>query len=391
METPEKKKIDFDLSEYTAGKELHKMLNPKLDFETPYTFYYDETNNIRTFYVRENDFNYTFTANFVLGGLAIEGEVPDVKDLIDSFKLQKTAKEVKFGLIAHGDFLDCLKSRKLTLYLKFLNETNVYFHFSSLNILFWSLVDIVDSAIVDTETIHKFGPDYIMHLKNDLYKLARLEIDSVVQLFYHYGYPNIKPESLTDFVQKLMEVFAPYKDKPEFRPGIEALNDILQKAVAKGSLPFVMDDEDHILLKDFSQFYLHPLYTFTTSSHIFDNEEEIIKILDGYRILDKGEEFNGFTFVDSLDSPLTQLSDVMVGFMGKYTQYRNTHSAAEIENDIMDLEPLQVENLQLFIDVLQKSVEKNPAFHHETDAISEIGKLHLIRHVLRLKKIRENI
>jgi hypothetical protein len=54
---------------------------PTADFDKKFTFYYDETNNIKKFYVRENDFNYTFTANFILGGLVHEGTSPNVQSL----------------------------------------------------------------------------------------------------------------------------------------------------------------------------------------------------------------------------------------------------------------------------------------------------------------------
>ena len=102
------------------------MLAPAPDFDGAYTFYYDETNNIRKFYVREFDFNSAFTENFVLGGLVHEGSAPDVLPLIDSFKLQSTIKEVKFKHIAKGNFLDCLQSPKLNLFLKFIKNSKLY-------------------------------------------------------------------------------------------------------------------------------------------------------------------------------------------------------------------------------------------------------------------------
>lgn len=148
--------IDFEIAEIEAANQFARLLNPRVDFTTPYIFYYDETNNIKTFYVKENDFNYTFTANFVLGGLLHQGAVSDVQPLIDSFKLQKTAKEVKFKHIAFGDFLDCLKSQKLNLFFRFLKDNDLYVHYSSLNILYWSVVDIVDSAIMNSDAAMQF-------------------------------------------------------------------------------------------------------------------------------------------------------------------------------------------------------------------------------------------
>ena len=87
--------ITFDISEI---RKFAKMLAPTADFDGAYTFYYDETNNIKKFYVRESDFNSLFTENFVLGGLVHEGSAPDVQPLINSFKLQRTVKEVKLKL-----------------------------------------------------------------------------------------------------------------------------------------------------------------------------------------------------------------------------------------------------------------------------------------------------
>src|SRR5690554_25057 len=154
--------IEFEISDI---RKATKMIAQTADFDSAYRFYYDETNNIKKFYVRENDFNYTFTANFVLGGLVHLGQVPDVQPLIDSFKLQKTTKEVKFKHIASGNFLDCLKSEKLKLFLQFVKDSDLYVHYSSLNILYWSVVDIVDSAIANSESAQQLGFQFSNHLK----------------------------------------------------------------------------------------------------------------------------------------------------------------------------------------------------------------------------------
>lgn len=366
--------IDFEIAEIEAANQFARLLNPRVDFTTPYTFYYDETNNIKTFYVRENDFNYTFTANFVLGGLLHQGAVPDVQPLIDSFKLQKTAEEVKFKHIAFGDFLDCLKSQKLNLFFGFLKDSDLYVHYSSLNILYWSVVDIVDSAIMNSDAAMQLGHGFDNRLKNDLYKLCRLEIDAVIQLFYGFEYPNVKPENIGNFIEALSNLFEPYLTIPEFHFGLESLRQILKEVKKKGELAFVMDEKDYILLADLTHFYLRPIYTFKNSTHIFDNEDSIREALNGYRMLDKGVEFKNYSFVDSQDSQLTQLSDIFVGFMGKYTNYRNTHSMDEIKADLDSFSALQLENMKLFIDIINKSDQKNPAFLHAIDSYEEVMK-----------------
>ena len=368
--------IDFEISEV---RKWTKMMAPTADFETAFTFYYDETNNIKKFYVRENDFNYTFTANFVLGGLVHNEPVQDIKPLIDSFKLQKTAKEVKFKHIAKGDLLDCLKSEKLKLFLQFVKDSNLYVHYSSLNILYWAVVDIVDSAVANSEAAQKAGPQFINHLKNDLYKLSRLEIDSVIELFYKFEYPNIKKEKIVPFIEALTSLFDNYIDTEEFHFGLESLRQILKEAKKKGALPFVMDEDDHILLKDLSQFYLRPIYLFKNSTHIFDNEDSISETLKDYKILDGEDEINNYSFVDSQANQLIQLSDVFIGLMGKLSKYINTSSKEKIENDFNSLSSIQETNIDLLIDVIDKSHDKNIGFIHSTDSYEEMSKMNEIR------------
>lgn len=343
--------IDFQISEI---RKFTKLMAPNANFESSFLFYYDETNNIRKFYVRENDFNYTFTANFILGGVVYEGNAPDVQPLIDSFKLQKTVKEVKFEHIAKGVFLNCLKSNKITLFLDFIRKNNIYVHYSSLNILYWAIVDIVDSAVVNSEAALNAGPQFISQLKNDLYKLSRLEIESVITLFYDFEYPNIKKDQLIPFVEALSSLFEKYLETNEFHFGLESLRQILKEAKKTGSLPFIMDEEDYILLKDLSQFYLRPIYLFKNSTHIFDNEDSISEILKDYRILDGEEEINNYSFIGSETNQFVQLSDVFVGLMGKLSYYLNTSTVEMIKTDIDALSETQKVNIDLLFDVIKE-------------------------------------
>jgi len=367
---------DFEISDI---RKATKILARSADFDSAFTFYYDETNNIKKFYVRENNFNYTFTANFVLGGLVHHGQAPDVQPLIDSFKQQKTAKEVKFKHIASGDFLDCLKSEKLKLFLQFVKDSNLYVHYSSLNILYWSIVDIVDSAIVSSESAQQLGPQFANNLKNDLYKLSRLKIESVIQLFYKYEYPNIKSESVLPFIEELTSLFNDYIDTQEYHFGLESLRQILKETKKKNSLPFVMDEEDFILLKDLSHFYLRPIYLFKNTTHIFDNEDSIAETVNDYKILDEGVEIKNYTFVNSQTNQLIQLSDVFVGLMGKLTHYLNTSSREKIDTDFVSLSATQQKNIDLLINVIDKSRNKNIGFLHNTDSFEEMSKMDRIR------------
>ncbi|CAA0201045.1 DUF3800 domain-containing protein [Tenacibaculum maritimum] len=363
---------DYQIQEI---RETTKMLARTANFDESYTFYYDETNNLKKFYVRENDFNSSFTANFVLGGLVHKGIAPDVQGLIESFNLQKTTKEVKFKHIANGNFIDCLKSKKLKLFLQFLNDNDVFVHYSSLNVFYWAIVDIVDSAIVNSEAAMQLDPTFANHLKNDLYKLSRLEIDSVIELFYNYEYPNIKSDKVIQFIEDLTSLFDGYIDSPEYHFGLESLRQILKEAKKAESLPFIMEEENFILLKDLSHFYLRPIYLFKNSTHILDNEDSISEIFQDYRILDGDYEIKNYSFVDSQSNPMVQLSDVFVGLIGKFKNYINSNPSTQIQTDLDSLSEIQTTNLKLLISIIDKSENENLGFLHNTDSFEELSKM----------------
>ncbi|HGE5982535.1 TPA: hypothetical protein ACGGSI_003464, partial [Vibrio cholerae] len=89
-----------------------------------YTFYYDETNNIRKLYLKDSGFNVNKTDNFILAGILHRGlnTGSDYSTLFKKLNLQKSAKELKLKHIAKGDFLDMLKSDKILIILNWLIE-----------------------------------------------------------------------------------------------------------------------------------------------------------------------------------------------------------------------------------------------------------------------------
>lgn len=372
--------VDFDVSDVRS---MTKMLAPTADFDGSFIFYYDETNNIRKFYVRENDFNSSFNSNFVLGGLVYEGNQPDIKPLFDKLNLQKNITEVKLKHIAKGEFLDCLKSEKLNIFLRCLLEHDSYIHYSSLNILYWSIADIVDSAIANSERAMQLGLGFSNHLKNDLYKLARLEIDLVTELFYNSGYPNLKKESVLEFIEELTSIFDEYIDTQEFHFGLESLRQILKEAKKKNSLPFIMDEEEHILIENFSQFYLRPIYLFKNSRHIFDNEVSISEIISKYTIIDNSQEIKNYSFIDSQSDLFIQASDIFIGLMGKLFSYTNTNARENIIGDFESLSERQLNNVNALIDLIDKSNNKNVAFLHSINSYEELAKMSLIDEIRR--------
>lgn len=74
-----------------------------------YTFYYDETNNIRKLYLTETGFNVAKHDNFVIGGivLKLDHAIVNITALREELRIQNTATEIKLNHIATGNLTRC--------------------------------------------------------------------------------------------------------------------------------------------------------------------------------------------------------------------------------------------------------------------------------------------
>ncbi len=359
--------------------QLHGLKN----VDIPFTFYYDESNNIRKFYLRENSFNQAYKSNFVLGGIVYDKTTFNVSKLYENLNLQKSAKEFKLKHIAKGELLDCLKSRKLKILLQSLLESDLYIHYTSLNILYYSLVDIIDSAILHSDIANKLGFMYIMKLKSDLFLVAKIEIKTVIELLYEFKYPNIKKENVLKFITRLIGILDKHIGNPEFHASLESIKQILKESEKKGTLPYLMDETDYILLKDFSDFYMRPIYLFKNSTHIFDKENSIEEVLATVEFSDNGKIIKPYTFKDSISDIYIQTSDIFIGLLGKYTTFINSNSIKEIKTKISGLSEMQKQNLYNFKQIIQKSEQKNRAFLLSVASLDELQKMHLIEEMIK--------
>jgi uncharacterized protein DUF3800 len=368
----------FDIS---FSKEYLKYTNPDADLDKSYTFYYDETNNFKKLYIKELDFNASFASNFILGGLVFEGTSTDLSNLFEGLELQNNIVDVKLKHLATGSFLDCLKSKKLNYFLKYLYDNKIYIHFTWVNLLQWSIADIVDSAIANSEVAIKAGRPMADRVKSDFYKLAKIELEAVIALFYKFKYPNIKKEQIVPFINELISLFDGYIHTEEFHFGLESLRQVLKEAKRNQSLPFLTNEEDYVLLKDFSTFYLEPLALFKNSLHVFDNEDSIAEIVQNTKIMDGKDEIKNYSFIDSKSNPIVQASDIFVGIMGKLSTFLNTSGHMGVCYSISSLSEIQESNIDLIIDLMDRSGEKNPAFITSIDTQEEMKKVRIIRHI----------
>jgi len=373
-------KIKYNI---TTTREEERIIYNLKNIDKEYVIYYDETNNIRKFWFKdETGLNIPIedlTKNFVLGGLFHKKNNINfnIKDLKNKLRLQKSIKEVKLEHIAKGDFLSCLKSKRLEIFLDWLESSNLNIHYMSLNIVYWSLVDIIDSIIDEQVRSISF------ELKTILYEIVKINLECFLQILYDFDYPNVKKDyaknflsELSSFIQKyqveLLEKYPTYN-----RDLISIIISYIERANTN-DLNFIMDEQDHVLIDGFFHFYLKPLGLFKNSQHIFDEEYDVEKEFDKYELYDEENLWNNFEFRNSKDDDIIQFSDVIVGLLGKMYDYINNLDYSELDNIRSNLYEIQTKNFSTLSRLLHRSEIESGAFAHTVQGLAEREKFYTI-------------
>lgn len=330
--------------------------------QTRYVFYYDESNNCRKFWVDDSkqQFNTDYTADFVLAGLVKkEGDTVDVS--LETFrkplKLQGNVEEIKFSkLYSKGDFLQCVKEKRLFETLSWIDKSPFYIHYTNVNNLFYTLVEIFDS-IVKPDEISEFGYDYFK-MKSVFYYMFKEKADELQILMFKYKYPNIQREKIEAFCNELLFLLG---SRREMKEEEKFLAGMLARASKSDELVFLHDNDDYIMQENYAEFYADSIRKYQKSTHIFDEETTVQDIVK--RQIAQGENMaDNFKFVKSETDIFVQLSDVIAGILGKLFKYINSTSVNQRRKDVEGLSKIQVENI-LFIDKLRMDADReNPGF-----------------------------
>lgn len=314
------------------------------------TFYYDESNNIRKLWLKDNNFNAPIDCDFVLGGVMHFGEEPsaDIDILKRELRLQKTSKELKFKHICKSPtFLDCLNNDKVICFLEWLLDSDLYIHCFNVNNLYFAIVDIIDSIDDEIYIPYTFG------MKDALYRLVLHNYDDFYRLLIECNYPNLSEENISVFYNHLIG----YIDKagPHISFDTEILRQGLKVAQKQKECIFLSGNEEKTVLKDYSPFYIRPIGVFPYANHIFDHECCIEDVVNTYEFYIGGNQIKNYKFTDSISEPLIQISDCVVGLLGKYYTYINRISLSPLDKVFRTYTDKQSRTMQLLAKLFHKS------------------------------------
>lgn len=362
MSIQQKNPITLNAEELRAGMLLNIFAGqPLYGLDEEYAFFYDETNNIRKFWIRDDGFNEQ-PKNFVLGGIVHKKSEPltGIDELVRSLHIQKSAKEIKFNQLATGSYLGVLNSKKIRTLLEWLIAKGVFIHYANFNILYWSLVDIVDSFWDDPE-LRQYMP-YVLHVKGELFNLANTDLERLVPILKKYRFPNVQRNASSAFMTEFSGLLESVSKKPQSDIS-ELVIYMVRKAANLPELPFIVDNEDDVLISNFDSQFLRPLYIYPTSSHTFDNETEVQEALDNTQVEYKGR-FVEYSFVDSRDCIETQLSDGICGLLGSHFNFLEEHSVEELIEIKKNLNLAQSQTLSLLSKLIDISDAQSNGFIH---------------------------
>ncbi|WP_375781035.1 DUF3800 domain-containing protein [Bradyrhizobium sp. ma5] len=296
----------------------------------------------------------------------------DIGPLRAVMRVQKTASEIKLEHVAKGDFLDLLRSTKLTTFLRWITENGLMIHYHDLDPLYWSIVDIVDSILLENPELFGFHAA----LKSDLAEVLRSDLPATIGLFHRYGYPGLALESRRPFLNELIALL---EHNSAVLPDCNRtmLKGVLQMGRGLDGLEFIEGYPPNMLIDDFSTFYMGRIAIFKHATHILDMEQTIQDHFLKTPLTSGGAPVTHFRFADSKTEPGIQLADVVVGVLGKMHSYFTETPRDEVAADRADLSGTSLKNSELLRDLISTSHDANIAFLHHVSSLHDRDKLDL--------------
>lgn len=350
----------------------------------PYYMYFDETNNFKRVTANKNaDIQRTFNINniqehFILGGIATkEKEDPltfDELRKVAGLSEKSSLQEIKSSSIYYGDFLHALKSYKLTPILELITKKHWFIHYSDVNILYYCLVDIIDSLLYNSNYQNLWwNPDVFYGIKDEFYRIFVSDLEVNLESLMQFDYPDVKKNDLHAFREFIAEIIIKYYTKGEkFNLYTALLVAILNDSEAhQRDLVFVQDEEKGILIDDFVHFYTTRLSVLSSSNLTLDNEGDIINYLQQTPLFMDGKLLVNYQFVDSKSNTFVQLSDIVVGLLSRYFAFVDK-KWDDIKKDLDQLTDTALQNLHLLNEILAYSEQENILFCNQVDRIGVI-------------------
>lgn len=361
----------MDVDEY---RDLLSMLSGIPLLNGKYCFYYDETGNVRKFRLTERGVNAVggIANDFILGGVLFKGDAPlcDIDSLYDELKIE--ASEIKFKTLAGrgSDFWTAIGKKPIHQFLSWLESSGLCVHYATLNNIYYSIVDMVDSLFVP-QPLFNFGPDWVQALKASWHRFVRAHLEEVLAIFYKYEYPSLVKSDIKDFCYEISDLIQSY-DEDDFY--LENFRQLLKTNGRRGELLFVEDNTPGLLVEEYSSLRTGRCALYKDAMHYFDKEAEAESSLVNMPYTMNGAKLNNYKFIDSKEERLIQISDVWVGLLGRLFIMLDESTVSLIKDKMESLNDEQKDCIRIINSLINKAERLNIAL------IQNVNSVEMVRH-----------
>lgn len=143
-----------------------------------------------------------------------------------------------------------MKEKRLFETLSWIDKSPFYIHYTNVNNLFYTLVEIFDS-IVKPDEISEFGYDYFK-MKSVFYYMFKGKADALQILMFKYKYPNIQREDVEAFCNDLLFLLG---SRREMKEEEKFLAGMLARAAESDELVFLHDNDDYAIQENYVECY----------------------------------------------------------------------------------------------------------------------------------------
>lgn len=357
--------------------EYRKMISEFSDlplFDERYSFYYDETGNVRKFRLTENGVNAEegIANDFILGGVLFKGDTPpcDIDKLFDELKIN--ASEIKFKTLAGrgADFWTAINKKQIQQFLYWLDSSGLYVHYATLNNMYFSVVDMVDSLFA-TQPQFNFGLEWAQALKASLHRFVVTHIEEILPILHSYNYPSLDKADIKDFCYELSDLIQSYGDEDFY---LENFRQLLKANGRKRELVFIEDNTPGLLVEEYSGLRANRCAFYKDSMHYFDEEAEAELSLENTIFTLNGEKLSNYEFIDSKNERLIQISDVWVGLLGKLFIELDQSTPSMIKSKVESLTQEQKKCIR----IINSLIDRAESLH--SGLIQSVNSIEMVQH-----------
>lgn len=349
--------------------------------ENKFFFYYDESDNIRKFTIKNKGFNSDIFTQFTLGGIVGEFEISDnlLNNLFDMLNLQPTIIELKskhiFNNRASDSILNKFQSKNLKIILEYLIESNYYLHYIVINVFYFGIVVEIVDFLLESE-YERIPKKIIDRLKSIVYFSMILEKEKWLDLLVKYKYPNLSQIGMKKILEELEKSIINIKNSSNLIECNYILVYIRMYLWFK-NFDFTKNYNEDDIIHDFSFVYKHNIFIYDNSYHLFDNEDIIQKIFERIK-LNECNLSSRFSFEDSKKRKVLQVSDVCMATISLLYKFFSKNTVFSLEKYFNNLnkEDYIYKNLKLLSLLIRKTINYDPCFITQMSNSIEIEKYH---------------